>query len=104
MPSQSLWVQCNHGEFNCMEWSPLPIFDCKSLEWTWIAISLDEAVAQLNRQGFTRGFSSLTLQRPLNPRFPDEATFVFKCPADHAFVGLSALTGQKLWTEAFPYE
>ncbi len=34
---------------------------------------------------------------------PDECTFIFKCPLDHQFVGISAQTGKKLWTEPFPY-
>jgi hypothetical protein len=41
--------------------------------------------------------------RPLHPRYPDECTFVFKCPLDKQFVGISAQTGKKLWTEPFPY-
>jgi len=81
---------------------PLPIFDCKTLEPVWITLTLDAAIDQLRRQGFSRGFSSLTLMRPLHPRLPDECTFVFKCPPEEAFVGISAQTGKWLWTEPFP--
>ena len=84
-------------------WSPLPIFDRKSLEQAWITLTLDAAIGQLRRQGFTRGFTSLTVMRPLHPRISDECTFVFKCPPDQAFVGISAQTGKWLWTEAFPH-
>jgi hypothetical protein len=100
---QSVSIQCTRGMLDGLHWSPLPVFDAKSLQWAWIAISLDDAIGQLNRLGYTRGFSNLTIMRPLHPRFPDECTFVFKCPLDHAFVGISAQTGKKLWTEPFPY-
>ncbi len=103
MTPQSVSIQCTRGMFDGLHWSPLPVFDAKSLQWVWIAVSLDDAIDQLNRQGYTRGFSSLTIMRPLHPRYPDECTFVFKCPPDHAFVGISAQTGKKLWTETFPY-
>jgi hypothetical protein len=101
--SQSVSVQCVRGLFNAMVWSPLPVFDAKSLQWAWFALSLDDAVAQLNREGYTRGFSSVTLVRPMHPHISDECTFVFRCPPDHAYVGISAETGEKLWTESFPY-
>ena len=99
---QSVSIHCAGGFFKEMIWSPFPIFDCKCMEWVWIAISLDEAVARLNGLGFTRGFTSLTLLRPLHPGLSDECTFVFKCPADGFYVGISAQTGQELWREAFP--
>ena len=99
---QSLSIHCIRGYFKEVVWSPFPIFDCKCLEWVWITISLDEAVARLNRLGFTRGFTSLTVMRPLHPGLPDECTFVFKCPRDCFYVGISAQTGQELWREAFP--
>ena len=89
--------------FTDLAWSPLPIFDCKSLEQVWITLTLDAAIAQLRRQGFTRGFTALTVMRPLHPRLPDECTFVFKCAPDQAFVGISAQTGKWLWTEPFPH-
>jgi hypothetical protein len=85
-----------------MVWSPLPVFDCKCLEWVWITVTLDAAVAQLRCQGFIRGFTSMTLMRPLYFRYPDECTYVFKCALDHAYVGISAETGQFLWAE--PYQ
>ena len=94
--AQSLSVQCTRGMFNGLQWSQLPVFDARSLQWAWIAVSLDDAIAQLNRLGCTRGFSSLTVMRPLHPRFPDETTFIFKCEADRLFVGISAQTGRKL--------
>lgn len=98
---QSVTIRCGHGLFTDLAWSPLPVFDCKSMEWAWFTISLEEAVSRLRRQGFTRGFTRLTLMRPLYYRYPDECTYVFKCPLDHAYVGISAETGRMLWTEAF---
>jgi len=101
--AQSVTIPCVSGAFQAMRWSTLPVFDAKSIQWVWLAVSLDDAIAQLNRLGYTRGFASLTIMRPLHPRYPDECTFVFKCPLDHQFVGISAQTGKKLWTEPFPY-
>ena len=100
--AQSLTVPCTRGMFGDLLWSPLPVFDAKSLQWIWIAIGLDQAIARLNQEGYTRGFCNLTIFRPLHPRYPDECTFVFKCPLDGAFVGISGQTGKKLWTEPFP--
>ncbi|MDR3670584.1 MAG: hypothetical protein P4L36_07060 [Holophaga sp.] len=98
---QSVSVQCRSGMFNTLVWSPLPVFDAKSLQWVWIAVSLDDAVAELKRLGYTHGFTTLTVMRPMHPRLPDECTFVFKCPPDQVFVGISAQTGRELWTEPF---
>ena len=100
--AQSLWVQCSHGLFSSMIWSPLPVFDAKSLQWAWFALNLDDAVAKLEGLGHSRGFTSVTLMRPMHPRYSDECTFVFKCQSDHAYVGISAQTGNELWTEPFP--
>jgi len=77
---QSLSVQCNYGLFNAMLGSPLPVFDAKSLQWAWFAVSLDEAIDELKGLGFTRGFANVTVMRPMHPRYPDECTFIFKCP------------------------
>jgi hypothetical protein len=101
MPDQprSAVVTCDHGMFTTLVWSPLPVFDCKSLEWVWITISLDDAVARLDRLGFTHGFSSLTIERPLHPQLSDECTYIFRCDADHAYVGISGQTGSFLWKE-----
>jgi hypothetical protein len=96
-------VRCIRGMFNALVWSPLPVFDAKSLQWAWIAISLDDAIAELKSRGFTRGFSNLTVMRPMHPHYSDECTFVFKCPLDHAYVGISAQTGRGLWTEPIPF-
>jgi len=100
--ARSVSVQCSHGLFNTLIWSPLPVFDAKSLQWAWFALSLDDAIARLERAGHNRGFTSVTLMRPMHPRYPDECTFIFKCLPEHAYVGISAQTGQELWTEPFP--
>jgi len=100
--AQSVSVRCSHGLFNTLIWSPLPVFDAKSLQWAWFALSLDDAIVRLERIGHTRGFTSVTLMRPMHPRYPDECTFVFKCLPEHAYVGISAQTGLELWTEPFP--
>ena len=102
-PWQTVNIQCRKGMFTELAWSPLPIFDCKSLEQVWITLTLDAAIEQLRGQGFTRGFTSLTVMRPLYPRISDECTFVFKCVPDQAFVGISAQTGKWLWTEPFSH-
>jgi hypothetical protein len=100
---QSLSVQCNDGLFNALLWSPLPVFDAKSLQWAWFAVSLDEAIDERKGLGYNRGFANVTLMRPMHPRYSDESTFVFKCPPDKVYVGISAQTGKKLWTEPFPF-
>jgi hypothetical protein len=99
---QSASILCARGLFTTVQWSPLPVFDAKILQWAWFALSLEDAIAQLNSQGYTQGFTTVTLERPMHPGVSDECTYVFKCPLDRAFVGISAQTGEKLWTEAFP--
>jgi hypothetical protein len=98
---QSVALHCCRGFFQDMVWSPLPVFDCRSLECIWITLTLDGAISQLNQGGHTRGFSTLTIIRPLHPHYPDECTFIFKCDPERLYVGISAQTGQELWTEPF---
>lgn len=100
-PGQSVNVHCLNGMFTRVEWSPLPIFDCKVMQGAWITVSLDAAIQELGNHGHGRGFTALTLMRPLHPRIPGECTFIFKCVPDQAFVGISAQTGKLLWTEPF---
>jgi hypothetical protein len=97
---RSVNVRFEKGLFTRAEWSPLPVFDCRSLEGAWFTVSLDAAIQELRRSGHAKGFDSLAVMRPLHPRYPDECTFVFKCISDRAFVGISARTGKVLWTES----
>lgn len=101
LPQRSVYVHCDRGEFTALDWSPVPVMDCRSLESRWIGISLDEAIRRLNDSGFSGGFSGVTLMRPMHPSYPDLCTYVFNCPTEHANVGISALTGEVLWSEVW---
>jgi hypothetical protein len=100
-PQRSVTVHFAQGQFLELEWLQAPVMDCKSLEWRWMALSLDQAIGVLNRQGFQSGFSHLTLMRPLYGYHSDEFTYVFNCPQEQAVVGVSAVTGQVLWTDRY---
>jgi len=98
---RSVTVHFAQGQFTELKWLQAPVMDCKSLEWRWIALSLDQAIGVLNRQGFQGGFSHLTLMRPLYAYHSDEFTYVFNCPLEKTVVGVSAVTGQVLWTDPY---
>ena len=71
--------------------------DCKSLENTWLAITLDGAIAQLNANGYSRGFSQVETLRPDLAGYPEETVYVFTCPPERTEVAISASTGALTW-------
>jgi hypothetical protein len=73
----------------------------KSLEYSWVGISLDAAIGQLNALGYVRGFTKVTLERPANPHIPDEYVYVFNCPLERTLVALSTQNGALIWTESY---
>jgi hypothetical protein len=98
----SLRVTCQGGVFKGIAWLSVPVMDYKPLEWIWITIPLEDAIQKLNDAGFHKGFTRVTLMRSLFPKYPDTCTYVFRCPGDSATVGISAQTGELLWTETWP--
>jgi hypothetical protein len=100
-PHRSVLVECDKGIFGSFKYSPSMVTGVKSLEFTWIAISLDTAIAQLNNLGYVRGFSSVALERPANPQFPDEYVYLFKCPWERTLVAISTQTGAFTWSQGY---
>ena len=100
-PHRQVRAQCHRGIFDDFQYSAALVTDAKSLEFAWIAVSLDDAITQLGMHGFTQGFSRVTLMRPMNPRMPDEYVYVFDCPSDKAVVGISTQTGALMWSERY---
>ena len=96
-PHHSVSVECNRGVYGNFKYSPAMITGVKSLENTWIGVSLGDAIEQLNNLGYVRGFSKVTLARPLNPALPDEYVYVFNCPWERTEVAISTQTGALTW-------
>jgi hypothetical protein len=99
-PHLQVVADCNRGIFGNFGYSDAMVTDARSIEFTWVAISLDEAITQLKKHGYTKGFKKVTLMRPMNPNFPDEYVYIFECPADGKNVAISTQTGVLSWTEA----
>jgi hypothetical protein len=93
----SLTVQSLRGVFGSFKYSPSKVADCQSLEFTWIAVPLNDAIQRLNGLGYIRGFATVTLMRPADPRLPSEYVYVFDCPWERARVALSTQTGDLVW-------
>jgi hypothetical protein len=91
-------AQCTQGVFNHFAFSPVPVSGVKSLEYTWVAVALDQAIANLNVNGYVRGFSSVELKRPDQAGFPDDLVYVFNCPWERRQVAISGQTGALTWT------
>jgi len=100
-PHLSVQAECTQGVFNNFRYSSMPITHVKSLEYTWVAVSLDNAIANLNANGFIRGFSSVGLQRPDLPNWPDEFVYVFTCPWERREVAISCQTGAMVWSAGY---
>jgi len=100
-PHRQVLAQCHRGIFDDFQYSQALVTDAKSLEFAWIAVSLDDAITQLGKHGFTKGFAKVTLMRPMNPTLPDEYVYVFDCPGDKAIVAISTQTGALMWTERY---
>jgi len=100
-PHRTVLAQCTRGVFNSFTYSPDPVTGVKSLEYTWVAVSLDQAIANLNSNGYVRGFSSLQVERPQQPGLPDDLVYVFNCPWERQKVAISGQTGAMTWTYGY---
>jgi hypothetical protein len=98
-PHKQVLADCNRGIFENFAYSDSMVTDARSLEFTWIAISMDDAIAELKKHGYTHGFRKVTLMRPMNPNIPDEYVYIFECPLDHRNVAVSTQSGELSWTE-----
>jgi hypothetical protein len=98
---RSASVKCTKGVFHDFLTAPAPIPDCKSLDGTWFAVSLDAAVTQLNALGYVRGFSRVEARRPNRPDTPPDLVYVFTCPWERTNVAISATTGALAWYQTF---
>lgn len=98
---RAVLAECSRGVFNKFRYSPKPVLGMKSLEYTWVAVSLDNAILNLNANGYIRGFSSVALVRPDSPRVSDEFVYVFNCPWERTNVAISCQTGALTWTEMY---
>lgn len=96
-PHHSLTVQSMRGVFGSFKYSPSKVADSKSLEFTWIAVPLGDAIQRLNGLGYVRGFSTVTLMRPADPKLPDEYVYIFDCPWERSRVALSTQSGDLVW-------
>jgi hypothetical protein len=100
-PHTAVLAECTQGVFNSFHFSDSQITGLKSLQYTWVAASLDTAILNLNANGYVRGFSSVALMRPDLPNFPDEFVYVFNCPWERREVAISCQTGALAWTYGF---
>lgn len=98
---RSASLKCVRGTFSDFMMSKPPIPDCKTLEETWFATSLDGAIATLNANGYVRGFSQVEVKRPDLAGCPDDCVCVFTCPWERARVAISTTTGALLWYQSF---
>ena len=96
-PHRAVIAECNRGVFGGFKYSSVLVTDAKSLEDTWIGVSLQDAIETLNNAGYNRGFSRVTLTRPANPAVPDEYVYVFDCPWERNQVAISTTTGALSW-------
>jgi len=100
-PHKAVLAECTQGVFNHFRYSAEPVAGMKSLEYTWVAVSLDNAILNLNANGYIRGFASVALIRPDNPHVSDDFVYVFNCPWERRNVAISCQNGALLWTEAY---
>lgn len=98
---RSASVKCTKGVFHDFLTAQEPIPECKSLDATWIPLSLDAAVAQLNAYGYVRGFTRVETRRPERPGVPPDLVYVFTCPLERTLVAISATTGALSWYQMF---
>lgn len=94
-------AECTQGVFHHFRFSDRPVTGTKSLEFTWVAVSLDNAIQYLNANGYIRGFSSVTLQRPDLADWPDDFVYVFNCPWERREVAISCQTGALTWSYGY---
>jgi hypothetical protein len=100
-PHAAVEAQCTQGIFNNFRYLSNAITGTKSLEYTWVAVSLDNAIASLNANGYLQGFTSVELVRPDLPNWPDDFVYVFNCPMERREVGISCQTGALAWSYGY---
>lgn len=101
MSHVAVTAECSKGIFHDFRYSSKPVTGLKSLDNTWMAVSLDSAVASLNANGCVRGFTAVSVMRPDLPNWPDELVYVFSCPWERRDVAISCQTGALAWTYGF---
>ncbi len=102
MPTpMSASCKCVNSLFSDFHFSANAIPAAKSLEFTWVAVTVDQAIQALNQQGYVRGFSDVKLMRPDAPNIPDGYVYIFNCPWERTLVAVSAASGQVTWWEQF---
>jgi len=94
-------AECTKGVFHDFRYSAKPVTGFKPLDYTWMAVSLDSAVASLNASGYVRGFTAVSIMRPDRPNWPDDLVYVFSCPFERQDVAISCQTGTLAWTYPF---
>ncbi|MGA2081495.1 MAG: hypothetical protein ABSH53_12925 [Holophaga sp.] len=97
----SVTAECTHGVFNNFRYSDKAVKGLKTLDFTWIAASLDTAIGSLNASGYVQGFTSVGILRPDLPSWPDELVYVFNCPFERRQVAISCQTGELAWTYGY---
>jgi hypothetical protein len=100
-PHRAVQAECTRGVFNQFKYSSSPVTGVKSLEFTWVAVSLDNAILNLNANGYLRGFSSVTMERPDLPNWPDDYVYVFTCPWERRQVAISCQDGTMVWNYGY---
>lgn len=98
---RSASVKCVQGMFSDFFMSPETVPDCKSMEYAWLAVSLDSAIAQLNAQGYVRGFSQVDVKNPDQAGIPQGLVYIFTCPWERTRAAISATTGQLSWIQMY---
>jgi len=100
-PHVTVQAECTKGIFNNFQYSSSPVKNTKSLEFTWVALPLDGAIANLNANGYIRGFSSVEMVRPDLANWPDDYVYVFTCPWERREVAISCQTGAMVWNAGY---
>jgi hypothetical protein len=100
-PHVTVQAECTKGIFNSFHYSSTPVRNTKSLEFTWVAVPLDGAIANLNANGYIRGFSSVEMVRPDLANWPDDYVYVFTCPWERREVAISCQTGAMVWNAGY---
>jgi hypothetical protein len=100
-PRVTVQAECTQGVFGDFRYSSTPVKNAKSLEFTWVAVPLDGAIANLNANGYVRGFSSVEMLRPDMANWPDDYVYVFTCPWERREVAISCQTGAMVWNYGY---
>jgi hypothetical protein len=98
---KSASCKCVNSLFSDFHLSARPITATKSIQDTWIAATLEQAIQSLNNQGYVRGFSDVELERPDSKLVPDGFVYIFTCPWERTRVAVSAANGAVTWLEQY---